>query len=398
MNILYFDCFSGVSGDMILGSFLDLGFPLEVLTAELDKLKIKNFQIKSRLVNKSGLVATKFDVETGEEHSHRHYSKIEEILQNSKISQWVKEETCKAFFRLAQAEAKVHGTSVEKVHFHEVGAIDAIVDITGAFIGLEWFGKPKCFASSLNVGRGLVKCAHGILPVPAPATAELLKGLPIYSNEIEGELITPTGAAVLTTICDSYEGLPSMEIEKIGYGAGSREIQGSPNVLRISKGKLEKQGQVKSIHSNTLVLETNIGDMNPQIVDYVQSQLLELGVHDVFCCPVQMKKSRQGVLLTMVLPKNLLNSASEILFKETTTIGVRYYECDRKVLERFIEQIDISYGTVPVKVAKVDGKIINFSPEYENCKDLALRNDVPYKRIQWLVVQKFMDLYGRDLG
>ena len=382
---------------MILGSFLDLGLPPKVLTAELDKLKVKNFQIKSCVVNKSGVMATKFDVETGKEDSHRHYSKIEEIIQNSDISPFVKEGTCKAFLRLAQAEAKVHGTSVKKVHFHEVGAIDAIVDITGAFIGLEWFGKPKCFSSTLNVGRGLVKCAHGILPVPAPATAELLKGLPVYSNEIEGELITPTGAAVLTTICESYEGLPPMQIEKIGYGAGSREIQGSPNVLRTCRGDLTVQEPINPINLNTLVLETNIDDMNPQIIDYVQSKLLELEVYDVFCCPVQMKKSRQGVLLTVVLPGSLLNSVCQILFKETTTIGVRYYECSRKFLKRFIEQIDISFGRVPVKIAQVDGRIVNFSPEYENCKDLARRNNIPYKKIHWLVVQKFMDLHGGDL-
>jgi len=398
MKTLYFDCFSGISGDMIIGSFLDLGLPLEILSRELDKLNVKNFDLKSRLVKKSGIMATKFDVAVGVEDVPRNYSSIEQIIQTSDMSSLVKDNACLTFHRLAEAEAEVHGTSVEKVHFHEVGAVDAIVDIVGAFVGMEWLGFPQCHASPLNVGKGTVECAHGTMPVPAPATAELLKGVPIYSNQIDGELVTPTGAAVLTTLCDSYGELSLFQIEKIGYGAGSREIQGSPNVLRVVEGTLSEEKQNTPAGLKVLILEANIDDMNPQIFGYVQEKLFELGVHDVFSCPVQMKKGRPGVLLTVVLPLDLFHSVCQILFQETTTLGVRCHESYRKVLVRAIEQVDCEFGTVSVKVARLDGKIVNFSPEYENCQRLARNNRVPYKRVQWRIIQEFMNLHGQELG
>ena len=394
---LYLDCFSGISGDMTLGALLDLGMPLEYLSGELEKLNVRNFRLKSYRVRKSGISATKFDVETGEEHHHRHYSTIEKIIRNSTLSPWVQDGSCRAFLQLAEAEAKVHGTTVEKVHFHEVGAIDAIVDIVGAFVGLEWMGVRHCFASPINVGWGTVECAHGTMPVPAPATAELLRGLPIYSNRIEGELVTPTGAAILTTICRNFGELPNFRIEKIGYGAGSRDIRQSPNVLRVLSGELVDSVPTAS-ESKVLVLEANIDDMNPQIFGHVQGKLFELGVHDVFSCPVQMKKGRPGVLLTVVLPAELLNAACQVLFRETTTLGVRYHECDRRVLVRAIEPVDSEFGRVSVKVARLDGKIVSFSPEYEECRVLAGRHQVPYKRVQWQVIQEFMNRHGKELS
>ena len=383
---------------MIVGSLLDLGLPMEFLSSELDKLSVKNFRLKSCLVKKSGIMATKFDVEVGEEPIPRNYSSIKQIIQRSDISPLVKDNACRAFRGLAEAEAEAHGTSVEKIHFHEVGAVDAIVDIVGAFVGLEWLGSPQCHASPLNVGKGTVKCAHGTMPVPAPATVELLRGVPIYSNQIDGELVTPTGAAILTTLCGSYGELSLFRIEKIGYGAGSREIQGSPNVLRVLEGTLVEEKETPSSGSTVLVLEANIDDMNPQIFGYVQEKLFELGVHDVFSCPVQMKKGRPGVLLTVVLPSDLFHSVCQILFQETTTLGVRYHECHRKVLVRAIEQVDCEFGTVSVKVARLDGKIVSFSPEYENCQRLARNNQVPYKRVQWRIIQQFMNLHGQELG
>jgi len=383
---------------MIIGSLLDLGLPLEFLSRELDKLSVKNFCLKSRLVKKAGIMATKFDVEVGEEAVHRNYSSIEQIIQTSDISSLVKDKACRTFHRLAEAEAEVHGTSVEKVHFHEVGAVDAIVDIVGAFVGLEWLGFSQYHASPLNVGKGTVECAHGTMPVPAPATAELLRGVPIYSNQIDGELVTPTGAAILTTLCDSYGELSLFRIEKIGYGAGNREIQESPNVLRVVEGTFVEENQNIPSGLKVLILEANIDDMNPQIFGYVQEKLFELGVHDVFSCPVQMKKGRPGVLLTVVLPSELFDSVCQILFQETTTLGVRYHECCRKVLVRAIEQVDCEFGTVSVKVARLDGKIVSFSPEYENCRRLARNNRVPYKRVQWRIIQEFMNLHGQELG
>ena len=396
-DMLYFDCFSGISGDMILGALLDLGLPPEYLAGELEKLNVRNFRLRSSRVNKSGVLATKFDVETGEEHHHRHYSTIEKIIRSSTLAPWVQDNACQSFLRLAEAEAKVHGTTVEKVHFHEVGAVDAIVDIVGAFVGLHWMGVPQCLSSRLNVGWGTVDCAHGTMPVPAPATAELLKGLPVYSNKVEGELVTPTGAAILTTICRSFGALPGFRVERIGYGAGTRDLREGPNVLRVLRGQ-PVDSDTASSDSRVLVLEANIDDMSPQIVGYVQEKLFELGVHDVFSCPVQMKKSRPGVLLTVVLPLELLDGVCKVLFEETTTLGLRYHQCHRKVLDRTVEPVESSLGKVSVKVARLDGRIVNFSPEYEECKALAHRHRVPYKQVHLQVIQEFMSRHGKQLG
>lgn len=381
---------------MILGALLDLGLPPEHLAGELDKLNVKNFHLKSHRVNKSGVVATKFDVETGEEHHHRHYSTIEKIIRGSTLAPWVQDNACRSFLRLAEAEAKVHGTTVEKVHFHEVGAVDAIVDIVGAFVGLHWLGAPQCLASALNVGWGTVDCAHGTMPVPAPATAELLQGVPIYSNRIEGELVTPTGAAILTAICESFGELPGLRVEGIGYGAGSRDHKQGPNVLRVLSGQRVDSDSASS-DSKVWVLEANIDDMNPQIIGYVQGRLFELGVHDVFTCPVQMKKSRPGVLLTVVLPLELLDGVCKVLFEETTTLGLRYHQCRRQVLDRTVEPVESPLGKVSVKVARLDGRIVSFAPEYEECKVLAQRRQVPYKQVQRQVVQEFLKRHGTQL-
>ena len=396
-DALYFDCFSGISGDMILGALLDLGLPPEHLAGELKKLNVRNFQLKSYRVKKAGVLATKFDVETGEEHHHRHYSTIEKIIRGSALDPRVQDSACRCFLRLAEAEAKVHGTTVEKVHFHEVGAVDAIVDIVGAFIGLHWLGAPRCLASALNVGWGTVDCAHGTMPVPAPATAELLKGVPIYSNRIEGELVTPTGAAILTTICRSFGELPGFHVERIGYGAGSRDHKQGPNVLRVLRGQRVDSDSARS-NSKVWVLEANIDDMNPQIVGYVQGRLFELGVNDVFTCPVQMKKNRPGNLLTVILPLELLDEVCKVLFEETTTLGLRYHQCHRQVLDRTVEPVESPLGKVSVKVARLDGRIVSFSPEYEECKALARRLQVPYKQVHGQVVQEFLRQHGKQLG
>ena len=396
-DTLYFDCFSGISGDMILGALVDLGLPPEHLARELEKLSVRNFRLKSYRVNKAGIQATKYDVETGEEHHHRHYSTIEKIIRGSTLDAWVQDNACRSFLRLAEAEAKVHGTTVEKVHFHEVGAVDAIVDIVGAFVGLHWLGAPRCLASALNVGWGTVDCAHGTMPVPAPATAELLKGVPVYSNRIGGELVTPTGAAILTTICRSFGELPGFRVERIGYGAGSRDHKEGANVLRVSSGRGVDEDSA-SPDSRVWVLEANIDDMSPQIIGYVQGKLFELGVHDVFTCPVQMKKNRPGILLTVILPLELLDGVCKVLFEETTTLGLRYHRCHRQVLERTVEPVEGPLGKVSVKVARMDGRIVSFSPEYEECKVLAHRHQVPFKQVQRQVVQEFLKQQGRQSG
>jgi pyridinium-3,5-bisthiocarboxylic acid mononucleotide nickel chelatase len=399
VNALFFDCFSGISGDMILGSLLDLGLPLEHLSAQLSKLNIKNYQLSARRITKSHIAATKFDVEVGHEHAHRGYQDIAAIFNQSDLSTTVKERANGIFYRLAEVEAKIHGSAIDQVHFHEVGAVDAIVDIAGACIALEGLGIERVYSSALNVGRGFVETAHGNLPVPAPATLELLRGVPVYSNQVQGELVTPTGAAVLTSICHSFGPLPHFRIEKVGYGAGSRDSIDAPNVLRVLQGEVEEHSDAvlpPSEDPSVLVVEANIDDMNPQIFGYLQEKLLAMGVLDVFVAPVQMKKNRPGTLLTVIVSKELLEPVSALLFEETTSIGVRYHEAQRKTLVRSIEEIQSAFGKVAVKVSRLNGKIINFSPEYEDCRRLALEYQVPYKWIQSQVIQTFMNLHAKE--
>jgi uncharacterized protein (TIGR00299 family) protein len=400
MTGLYFDCFSGISGDMILGSLLDLGLSLDVLSAELSKLSVQNFKLSAKKVHKANIAATQFEVEAGHEPVHRNYSVIEKIINESQISPNVRERATRIFYRLAEAEAKVHGTTLDRVHFHEVGAVDAIVDIVGACVGLEWLGVQEIYASALNVGRGSVESAHGVLPVPAPATAELLRGIPIYSNQVSGELVTPTGAAILTTVCQGYGELPPLKVQKVGYGAGTRDNAEVPNVLRVIQGEMSgrlQRGEASEAETTVLVVEANIDDMNPQIYGHLQERLFALGVLDMFACPVQMKKNRPGILVTVVTPLPLLEEVSEVFFRETTTIGIRYHEARRKVLERQAEVIESEFGKVNVKVSKLNGRIVNFSPEYEDCRRIANEQNVPYKWVQSRIIQEFMNRHARDL-
>ena len=400
MTVLYFDCFSGISGDMILGSLLDLGLSLDALSAELSKLSVQNFKLSARKVLKLNIAAVKFEVEAGHEHVHRSYPVIERIINESEISPNVRERATRIFYRLAEAEAKVHATTLDKVHFHEVGAVDAIVDVVGACVGLELLGIREVYASALNVGRGSVESAHGVLPVPAPATTELLKGVPIYSNQVSGELATPTGAAIISTVCQGFGELPPFKVQKVGYGAGTRDIAEAPNVLRVFQGEILGKFQ-RAVGSEAetavMVVEANIDDMNPQIYGHLQDRLFGLGVLDMFACPVQMKKNRPGILLTVVTPQALLEEVSDVFFRETTTIGIRYHEAQRKVLERQVEVIESEFGKVNVKVSKLNGKIVNFSPEYEDCRSIATQQNVPYKWVQSRVIQEFMNRHARDL-
>ncbi len=399
-NALYFDCFSGISGDMLLGSLLDLGLSLEALSSELSKLKVKNFTLSAKKVLKSGIAATKFDVQIGHEHVPRNFFDIERIIQVSDLSQTVREKAIGIFKRLAEAEAKVHGSTLQEIHFHEVGAVDAIVDIVGACIALELMGVRTILASPLNVGSGFVESAHGTLPVPAPATAELLKGIPIYSNQVCGELVTPTGAAIISAFSQGFGTLPKLKIGKIGYGAGTKEIKGFPNVVRVLQGELleeEDLTETAGTDSRVVVIETNIDDMNPQIYGYLQEKLLALGALDVFAYPVQMKKNRLGILLTVVTSCDQFEAVSGLIFGETTTIGIRYHETKRRVLKRETEFLESEYGKVGVKVSRMNGKIVNFSPEFEDCCQAAEKHHVPYKWVQSSIVQQFMNLHGKEI-
>ncbi|KAF0239953.1 MAG: hypothetical protein FD167_4278, partial [bacterium] len=332
---------------------------------------------------------TAHEHEHNHEHNHRGLQEIYSIINNSTLSDWVKETSKKTFYRLAIAEGKIHNIPPEQVHFHEVGAIDAIVDIVGACIGFELLGVKNFICSPLHVGRGFVNCAHGRFPVPAPATLELLKGIPTYSTNIEGELVTPTGAAIVSTICNEFIPLPQMRVERAGYGAGGRDPKDFPNVLRLLYGELAQENNsfqptpiLIAKNETITVIEANIDDMNPQIFGYLMERLLKHGALDVFYTPIYMKKNRPGVLLTVLTEQNNFENITATLFQETTTLGLRYYETNRRTLARHSTQVTTAFGLVDVKFACLENKIINVMPEYESCSSLAQKVNVALALVQ----------------
>jgi len=330
MKTLYFDCFAGASGDMILGALVAAGANADQLREQLSLLDVAGFSVSFETVNKSGLSANFARVETVHEHKHRHLSDIREIIERSRLSAGVKQRSIAIFTRLAEAESRVHNEPIEHVHFHEVGALDAIVDVVGASICFELLGIERFLSSPIHVGSGTVKMAHGQFPVPPPAVTELLKEVPFYSTELKGELLTPTGAAIITTVCDTYGPIPEFKVERTGYGAGSRDYENFPNALRVLLGETE----VSSLRDEKLLLlETNIDDVSPQIIGHVMDQAFALGARDCYFTPVQMKKNRPGVLLSILCDIDLKQRLEELLFTETTTIGVRSYEVNRRALE-----------------------------------------------------------------
>jgi pyridinium-3,5-bisthiocarboxylic acid mononucleotide nickel chelatase len=411
MKTLYFDCFSGVSGDMTIGALIDLGVSFEDLQAELQKLNLPGYSLNVEQVNRSNIAGTKFHVIVDEEHHHeeehheeeghhhhhphRALSDIYELIDKSRVSPWVKDTAKDIFYRLATAEGVVHGIVPEQVHFHEVGAIDAIVDIVGACICFELLGVELFLCSALHVGQGFVDCAHGSFPVPTPGTLELLKGVPIYSTEVEGELVTPTGAAIVSTLCSDFLPLPEMRIEAIGYGAGTREFEGFPNVLRLLYGEVKEMAEIESTISaqseTMMVVEANIDDMNPQIYGYLIDRILGEGAVDIFYTPIMMKKNRPGTLLTVLTERSSLEQVISVLLRETTTIGLRYYETKRRVLERQIFTVQTRFGPVNIKVALEGETIVNAMPEYEDCSELAQDADVPLAAVQAAAMTAFED-------
>ncbi|MGV8075183.1 MAG: nickel pincer cofactor biosynthesis protein LarC [Syntrophobacteraceae bacterium] len=382
MRIAYFDCFSGAAGDMILGALLDVGLRLDVLKEELAKLHLSHYDIEVRKVVKNGIGGTLAVVHIDHEHHgsrHRHFGDIEEIIGKSDLSESVKGKSLSIFRRLAEAEAEVHRTTVDQVHFHEVGAMDAIIDVVGSVAGLESLGIGKLYCSPLHVGTGTVECAHGMLPVPAPATAELLRGKPFYSAGISGELLTPTGAAILTTLASSFGPAPSMTLDRIGYGAGTAE-RAIPNLLRIFIGEAGYESAGYEAEQ-TAVIETNIDDMNPQVYGYLIEQILDLGALDVFLSPVQMKKNRPGILFTVLCKPHMVEKFSDFLLRETTAIGIRWRVENRFIAHRSVREVETPYGIVRCKVAESKNGIINIAPEYEDCKRIALERHIPLKEV-----------------
>jgi len=380
MKLAFFDCFSGISGDMTLGALVDAGLAVDHLRSALQSLDVPGWQLSAEKVWKNGVAATQVKVTTEDQSKHRSLSTVLGILQKSHLSPSVRHRATAVFTKLGEAEATVHDVPLEKIHFHEVGAVDAIVDIVGACIGFEALGIEAFVCSALNVGGGTAKMAHGILPVPAPATARLLLGKPTYSNGVQKELVTPTGAAIVATLCDHFGPQPPITVSAIGYGAGTTDLEGQPNVLRVMIGDSTEK-TVAGFDEEISVIEANLDDMNPQIYGYFSERALTAGALDVYTTPVQMKKNRPGTLLTVLCKPQDISAMISLVFAETTTFGVRSYRAQRRVLPREHVSVSTTFGDVRIKLSRVNGRILHIAPEYEDCRRLAEQHNVPLQRV-----------------
>lgn len=381
MKLGYFDCFSGASGDMILGALIDAGCDATALEAGLRRLPVEGWRLGVTKVKKKGIAATKVNVESQEHHAHRSLSAILDVIGRAELSASVKERASAIFRRLGEAEARVHNVPVEQIHFHEVGAVDAIVDIVGACIGFELLGLERFACSPLNVGGGVVKAAHGVMPVPAPATADLLRNAPTYSSGIARELVTPTGAAILATVCGEFGAQPRMRVSAIGYGAGTADLNEQANVLRLFVGEAVEASETAAWDEEIAVVEANLDDMNPQIYGYFQEKALATGALDVYTVPVQMKKNRPGTLLTVLCRTSDVEAMMKLIFAETTTIGARTYTARRRTLARECVTVETPFGAVRMKLARANGRVLNAAPEYDDCQRIAAEKNVPLKQV-----------------
>lgn len=377
MKIAYFDCFSGISGDMVLGALIDLGAPLDLLLFELKKLSLEGYTIEAAPEKRGAIGGTRVKIDIGGHQPHRSFSDIRSLIEKSGLSAGLKEKSLAVFERLAEAEGRVHHIPASRVHFHEVGALDSILDIVGSVIALDLLKIEKIYGSRLPIGGGLVQTEHGTIPVPAPATVELLSGVPVYDNGIERELVTPTGAAILTTLAESFGPLPEMELLSTGYGVGTHPASNPPNLLRVLLGN----SRAPLLCSRLIVIETNIDDMNPELYNYILEELFGLGVLDVHIVPVQMKKNRPAVLLRVLSHPALKASVIELLFKETTTLGVRIQEVERIELKREEKIVSTPYGPSRVKsVIMPDGEE-RMIPEFEECRRIAREKRVALRKV-----------------
>lgn len=380
MKIIYFDAFSGCSGDMILGALLDAGLPEQQLRADLALLGLTGYELQVSKSNRKHLHGTKVTVTVVEEpghHHHRHYEDIESIIDGSKLAEQIKVNSLAVVKNLALAEGHVHGIDYREVHFHEVGAIDSIVDIVGSVIGLHRLGIEKIYSSPLHVGTGFVNCAHGTFPVPAPATSFLLSGVPVYGKGIPTELVTPTGAAILKTLCTQFGSLPPSTIEKVGYGVGSKDIPDIPNLLRVFIGRLTMSLETDQV----TLIESNLDDMNPEFCEHVALTLQAQGALDVSFIPIYMKKQRPGILIQVLAPPDKARRLAYILMKESSTLGVRYQTIDRLLLPRTSLQLDTRHGKISAKKALLPDGHAKITPEYESCRRLAQELDLPLREI-----------------
>lgn len=379
MKTLYFDCFCGASGDMIVGALLDAGADFEAIEKALGTLDVSGFSVGREKVNKHGTMATQFrvDLDEKEKQPHRHLRHIVAIIESGELPEEVKAASLSTFDRIAECEAEVHGTSKEKIHFHEVGAVDSIVDIVAAHLAIHQLGPVRIVSSALHVGSGTVKCAHGIMPVPAPATALLLRGAPSYGGEVEGELVTPTGAALVTQLAESFGPMPAMALEKVGMGSGTKDLPDRPNVLRVFLGEETAAPSTETI----VVIEANIDDMNPEHFPPLIEELLEGGARDAFLTPILGKKGRPGHLITVLVDDDKVEKVTGVLFRDSTTLGIRMRTDERICLEREWKNVHTPWGLVAVKVGRYKGEVTTASPEHEDCARVAREKGVPVRHV-----------------
>jgi uncharacterized protein (TIGR00299 family) protein len=386
MKIAYLDGSSGISGDMFLAALMDAGLAPKRLLDELKKIPLGFYEFKRTVAMRRGIAGSRIEIRDPGQHQARHLSHIEKLIGDSTLGDPVKERSLKIFRRLGEAEARLHNQPIEKVHFHEVGALDTILDVVGACAGLELLEISELVCSPLNVGGGHVEAAHGSLPVPAPATAELLKDIPIYSSGVEGELVTPTGAAIVTTLASGFGPMPPMKVGRIGYGAGEKDFPRHPNIARLFVGEKAEIDQARpqpaaESEEAVSVIEANVDDMSPQLYGFFVERALTAGALDVTCTPVQMKKNRPGMLISVVADPDKCDELARLVFEQTTTIGVRIYQARRKVLQREVVTVETAYGPLNVKVAWLDGKVVNVAPEYDDCRRIAEEKGVPLKQV-----------------
>ena len=379
-RVVYFDCPSGASGDMVLGALVDAGVTIDALRTALEKLRLPGWTLIAREVRRGAFRATKVDVEIdrGAPQPHRNLGDIVAILSASGLAPTVVERATKIFTRLAEAEARVHGSTVGDVHFHDVGAVDAIVDVTGAVIALELLGARGVHVSALPLGGGFVDGPHGRMPIPGPGTFELLRGFPVVDTGVRAELVTPTGAAILTTLADGAGRMPPMTVERVGYGAGTKDFPGTANVLRAVVG--ETAAAATPVETIAQV-ETTIDDMSPQLYEPLMERLLEAGALDVFLAPVIMKRSRPGTVLTALCPPARVEALSRVLFAESSTIGVRWTEMSRARLEREMVTLTTAYGALPFKVSRLEGRVLTVTPEFADVVRIAREKSLPVREV-----------------
>jgi pyridinium-3,5-bisthiocarboxylic acid mononucleotide nickel chelatase len=433
VKTVYLDCFSGASGDMLLGALIDAGVPLDDVRRALGSLAISPDDVWVERVTRAGIAATKFGVRGedaapvqahsrahahshadahdhghGQAHDHRHdhddagsvhsqphrtLVEIAALIDGSALSADGKARAKQLFTRLGEAEAAVHGVTLDRIHLHEVGALDSIIDIVGSVFAFERLGATRIVSSPLNVGSGSIRSAHGLYPVPAPATARLLTGVPIYSGPQQHEMVTPTGALLVTAYAQEYGWVPPMQIERIGYGAGSRDFADTPNVLRVLVG----ESDAAAAHQQVVVLEAEIDDMNPQIFGVLMDRLLAQGALDVFYTPIHMKKSRPGTLMTVIATPEMREALTDTIFRESTTIGVRYREMRRECLDRETILVATPLGTIRFKIATRNGELFNAAPEFDDCVRLAAEHNLPTKQVQAVATQAYLDAKNRGL-